>query len=66
MIRPRTRTRTSLALLGLIAAAGIGACTPTVRLQVDPIQIYAKLDADVRIRLDRELQDLLVENPNLF
>ncbi len=61
-----TRTRMRLALIGLFAAAGVAACTPTVRLQVDPIQIYAKLDADVRIRLDKELQDLLVENPNLF
>lgn len=61
-----TSTRTRLALIGLIAAAGAAACTPTVRLQVDPIQIYAKLDADVRVRLDKELQDLLAENPNLF
>ena len=63
---PMTRTRTPVALLGLIAVLGAAACTPTVRLQVDPIQIYAKLDADVRVRLDKELQDLLVENPNLF
>lgn len=61
-----TRKRRSLALIGVIAAIVAGGCTPTVRLQVDPIQIYAKLDADVRIRLDKELQDLLVENPNLF
>lgn len=61
-----TWTRKSLALLGLVAAFGAAACTPTVRLQVDPIQIYAKLDADVRVRLDKELQDLLIENPNLF
>lgn len=61
-----SRTRACLALIGLVAAAGASACTPTVRLQVDPIQIYAKLDADVRVRLDKELQDLLVENPNLF
>jgi len=61
-----TRKRTRLVLLGLVAAVSAGACTPTVRLQVDPIQIYAKLDADVRVRLDKELQDLLVENPNLF
>jgi len=61
-----SRTRTRLALIGFIAAVGAGACTPTVRLQVDPIQIYAKLDADVRVRLDKELQDLLAENPNLF
>ena len=62
----RTWTRKSLALLGLVAALGAAACTPTVRLQVDPIQIYAKLDADVRVRLDKELQELLIENPNLF
>ncbi|MDO9587147.1 MAG: YnbE family lipoprotein [Brevundimonas sp.] len=61
-----TLTRNSLALIGLIAAVGVGGCTPTVRLQVDPIQIYAKLDFDVRVRLDRELQNLLIENPNLF
>ena len=63
----RTKSRRTVALLGL-AAVGMGAaaCTPTVRLQVDPITINAKLDADIRVRLDRELQDLLVENPNLF
>lgn len=54
-----------LAALGAVAVMG-SACTPTVRLQVDPIQIYAKLDADVRVRLDQELQELLRENPNLF
>ena len=61
----RNQTRKAVALLGFLAV-GAAACTPTVRLQVDPIQIYAKLDADVRVRLDKELQDLLVENPNLF
>jgi hypothetical protein len=61
------RKRLTAALLGLaVAGSAMAACTPTIRLQVDPIQIYAKLDADVRVRLDRELQDLLVENPNLF
>ena len=53
------------AVFGIVAVTA-AACTPTVRLQVDPIQIYAKLDADVRVRLDRELQELLAENPNLF
>jgi|GEM_PF-222320 len=55
-----------LGLLALAASAMLGACTPTIRLEVAPIEIYAKLDADVRVRLDRELQDLLAENPNLF
>ncbi|QQQ17469.1 YnbE family lipoprotein [Brevundimonas vitis] len=57
--------RDLIGVCGVIALTA-AACTPTVRLEVAPIQIYAKLDADVRVRLDRELQDLLVENPNLF
>ena len=61
-----TKRHLGLILAGGLATAGLTACTPTIRLQVDPIQIYAKLDADVRIRLDKELQDLLVENPILF
>ena len=44
----------------------LAACAPTIRLEVAPIQIYAKLDADVRVRLDQELQQLLQQNPNLF
>lgn len=52
-------------VLGVLAVS-VSACAPTIRLQVDPIQIYAKLDADVRVRLDQELRDLLQENPNLF
>ena len=49
-----------------IAAASLGACTPTVRVKVDPINIYAKLDADVRVRLDKEVQDAIQQNPDLF
>lgn len=62
---PTFRPTKSL-LLALGTAALVAGCTPTIRLQVDPIQIYAKLDADVRVRLDQELRDLLAENPNLF
>ncbi|MFN6981187.1 MAG: YnbE family lipoprotein [Brevundimonas sp.] len=56
-----------LAGLGFGAVViAVSACTPTIRLEVAPIQIYAKLDADVRVRLDQELQQLLQQNPNLF
>ena len=41
-------------------------CTPTVRVEVAPINIYARLDADVRVRLDQEVQTLIQQNPNLF
>lgn len=54
-----------LALAGVVAVS-IAACTPTIRVQVDPITIYAKLDADVRIRLDEDVRELIAQNPDLF
>lgn len=51
---------------GALAILLLGACTPTVRVEVAPINIYAKLDADVRLRLDREVQTLIQQNPGLF
>jgi len=54
-----------LALAAVVAAA-LSACTPTVRVEVAPINIYAKLDANVRVRLDREVQSAIEQNPGLF
>ena len=58
-------TRTGL--LGILGVALLAAaCTPTIRVEVAPINIYAKLDADVRIRLDKEVQSAIKDNPDLF
>ena len=46
--------------------ASLSACTPTIRVEVAPINIYAKLDADVRVRLDKEVQSAIQRNPDLF
>jgi len=53
-------------LFAACIAATLGACTPTIRVEVAPINIYAKLDADVRIKLDKEVQTAIQQNPNLF
>ncbi len=58
--------RWSCVLLGVVVGAVCGGCTPTVRVEVAPISIYAKLDADVRVRLDREVQSAIQKNPDLF
>lgn len=60
MIRPAL-TATLLALLAT-------ACAPTVHvdLKVQPISIYAKLDAEVRVKLDREVESAIKSNPDLF
>lgn len=57
-----------LTTFGAIGAVALlsAACTPTIRVEVAPINIYAKLDADVRVRLDQEVQSLIAQNPNLF
>lgn len=60
-------TKLEAAIMAAIAAVTTAvACTPTIRVQVDPITIYAKLDADVRIRLDEEVRELIEQNPDLF
>jgi hypothetical protein len=58
----------ALATLGALAvlATGLAACSPTIHVDVKPITIYAKLDADVRLRLDEEVKALIQKNPNLF
>jgi hypothetical protein len=53
-------------LLAACAVTALGACTPTIRVEVAPINIYAKLDADVRVRLDKEVQTAIAQNPDLF
>lgn len=52
-------------LVGGLALAPV-ACAPTIRVQVDPINIYAKLDANVRISLDEDVKALIQQNPDLF
>ncbi len=57
------RTKAMLAGLALLS---LGACTPTIRVEVARITIYAKLDANVRLQLDEDVKALIQKNPNLF
>lgn len=60
--------RQAIALLAL--AATICACTPTVKLVAPdkPIEINlnVKIDQEVRVILDKEVEDLIANNPDLF
>ena len=53
-------------LFAAAVGAALCACTPTIRVEVAPINIYAKLDADVRVRLDKEVQTAIQQNPDIF
>lgn len=55
-------------LAGALAAAA--ACTPTVKVQAPdkPIEINlnVKIDQEVRVKLDKDVEDLISKNPSLF
>lgn len=46
------------------------ACSPTVKLEAPdkPIEINlnVKIDQEVRVRLDKDVEDLIADNPDLF
>lgn len=59
-----------LSLVPIVLAASLAACAPTVKIQAPdkPIEINlnVKIDQEVRIKLDREVEDLIANNPDLF
>ena len=59
-------TRRLPTLAALAGYAALAACAPTVHVKVDPITIYAKLDANVRLQLDKDVQALIEKHPDLF
>ena len=58
--------------LPIVIAAGVLAsgCTPQVKIIAPdkPIEINlnVKIDQEVRVKLDREVEDLIADNPDLF
>lgn len=63
------RNNIKVALAGVIALA-MAACSPTVRLEApkEPIQINmnVKIEQEVRVRVERDLEDEFAANPALF
>ncbi|WP_411816016.1 YnbE family lipoprotein [Hyphococcus sp. DH-69] len=59
-----------LALFGPIIAVALMACT-TVTLKGDEnepivVNLNVKIDQEVRVKLDREIEDLISDNPDIF
>lgn len=68
-----SRNVTPAQSLGALAAATLaaGALSGCIHVHIDPIEvapinIYAKLDADVRVKLDEDVKSLAQKNPDLF
>lgn len=60
---------TLLMALGAIAATS-AACTPTVKIEAPdkPIEINmnVKIQQDVRVRVERDVENAIAKNPDLF
>lgn len=66
-----TVDRRHLPLLGFSAIlAGLAACQPTVRVEApkEPIRIdlNVTLDAEVRVKLERQAEEDIMQNPDIF
>ena len=54
----------------IVVAGGAAACTPTLKLPAPdkPIEINlnVKIDQEVRVKLDKDVEDLIASNPDVF
>lgn len=59
--------RCMILLLGLV---WVGACTPTVKVEAPDkpitINLNVKIEHEIRVKVDRELDDLFKEDKGLF
>ena len=60
-----------LIFAGALAAVMMGACAPTVQLAGTPdkpitINLNVKIDQEVRIKLDKEVSDMISRNKDVF
>lgn len=55
---------------GILVAGLLGACQPKVQIVAPdkPIEINlnVKIDQEVRVRLEKDVENLIAENPDLF
>ena len=62
--------RTRVLLPCLIAATTLAACTPTVKVEAPDkpivINLNVKIEQEVRVKVDRDVDTLLQNNPDLF
>jgi hypothetical protein len=69
-LHPRYTRVLLIGLVGAIAATTLAACTPTVKVEAPDkpivINLNVKIEQEVRVKVDRDVDTLLQDNPNLF
>lgn len=69
-LHPRYTRVLLTGLAGAVAATTLAACTPTVKVEAPDkpivINLNVKIEQEVRVKVDRDVDTLLQDNPNLF
>jgi hypothetical protein len=69
-LHPRQTRVLLTGLIGAVAATSLAACTPTVKVEAPDkpivINLNVKIEQEVRVKVDRDVDTLLQDNPNLF
>lgn len=59
-----------LATVAAMTASTLAACTPTVKVEAPDkpivINLNIKIEQEVRVKIDRDVEDLLKKNPDIF
>ena len=52
------------------AALALAACTPTVKVEAPDkpitINLNVKIDQEIRLKIDKDVEELIADNPDLF
>jgi len=73
-LRPRgnrtARSGVAAVAVGALLVLGATACQPTVRVEAPDkpivINLNVKIEQDVRVRLEKGVEDVLSKNPDIF
>ena len=53
-----------------LVAALVAGCSPTVKIEAPDkpitINLNVKIDQEIRVKLDKDVEDLIADNPDLF
>ena len=74
MVTPNWRRSPNWTLYGitapLLTAVLLSSCTPTVRLEVPDkpivINLNVKIEQEIRIKLEKGVEEVVEENPDIF
>lgn len=71
MPTPRITLSPTAAILALAAlASGLSGCSPTVKVEAPDkpivINLNVKIEQEVRVKVDKDVENLVNNNPNLF